>query len=70
MEWQRFLSIVYKGVLLDLQGVRERVLRIGNVVPVVGNVRGAKTAWLKVYADFFEIPVTFDFFLDYYLSTT
>ena len=53
-----------KGVSLDLQGVRERVLRIGKVVPVVGDVRGAKTAssWLEAYADFFKIPVNFDFF--------
>ena len=31
-----------EGVSLDLQGVRERVLRIGKVVPVVGDVRGAE----------------------------
>ena len=35
-------------VSLDLQGVRERVLRIGKVVPVVGDVRGAEVCarWL------------------------
>ena len=53
-----------KGISLDLQGVRERVLRIGKVVPMVGDVRGARTAssWLEAYADFFKILVTFDFF--------
>ena len=37
-----------EGVLLDLQGVRERVLRIGKVVPAVGDVRGAEICarWL------------------------
>ena len=37
-----------EGVSLDLQGVRERVLRIGKVVPVVGDVRGAELCarWL------------------------
>jgi U3 small nucleolar RNA-associated protein 20 len=37
-----------EGVSLDLQGVRERVLRIGKVVPVVGDVRGAEVCarWL------------------------
>jgi U3 small nucleolar RNA-associated protein 20 len=29
-------------VSLDLQGVRERVLMIGKVVPVAGDVRGAE----------------------------
>ena len=35
-------------VSLDLQGVRERVLRIRKVVPVVGDVRGAEVCarWL------------------------
>jgi U3 small nucleolar RNA-associated protein 20 len=35
-------------VSLDLQGVRERVLRIGKVVQVVGDVRGAEVCarWL------------------------
>ena len=35
-------------VSLDLQGVRERVLRIGKVVPVVGDVKGAEVCarWL------------------------
>jgi U3 small nucleolar RNA-associated protein 20 len=37
-----------EGVSLDLQGVRERVLRIGKVVQVVGDVRGAEVCarWL------------------------
>ena len=37
-----------EGVSLDLQGVRERVLTIGKVVPVVGDVRGAEVCarWL------------------------
>ena len=37
-----------EGVSLDLQGVRERVLKIGKVVPVVGDVRGAEVCarWL------------------------
>ena len=37
-----------EGVSLDLQGVKERVLKIGKVVPVVGDVRGAEICarWL------------------------
>ena len=37
-----------EGVSLDLQGVRERVLRIGRVGHVVGDVRGAEVCarWL------------------------
>lgn len=37
-----------EGISLDLQGVRERVLRIGKVVPVVGDERGAEVCarWL------------------------
>ena len=41
-------------VSLDLQGVRERVLRIGKVVPVVGDVRGVVN-WLVQLIPFFSV---------------